>query len=58
MSMCLTLGVTLLNPTAEIQLKPVCSDRDSVYLRITLVLLTYLYVNIIYPSVDSESIAG
>ena len=65
--MCLTLGVTILASTIEIQIllssqftfgTPVCSARASMYLRKTLVLLTDLYMHIIPPSVESEDIAG
>ena len=65
--MCLTIGVTLLDSTTEIQLvlysqcnvgAPVWSDRYFIYLRITLVFLTSLYMHIISPLVDSEAIAG
>ena len=65
--MCLTIGVTLLDSTTEIQLvlssqfigfAPVYSARASMYLRMTLVFLTALYMHIISLSVDSEAIAG
>ena len=65
--MCLTLGVTLLDPTTEIQLvlssqcnvgSPLWSAKASIYLRITLVFLTDLYMHLISPSVDSDAIAG
>ena len=65
--MCLNLGVTILASTLEIQIvlysqctvgAPVWSVRDSMYLRINLVLLSALYMNLIYPSVESEDIAG
>ena len=67
MSICLTLGVTLLASTKEIQLvlsyqctvgAPVWSARDYMYLQIILVLLTALYMHIIYPSVESEAISS
>ena len=67
MSIWLTLGVTLLASTIEIQIvissqctvsAPVWRAKDFIYLRITLVLLTALYMYIIYPSVDSKAIAG
>ena len=57
-SMCLTLGVTILSSTTEIRLvlysqcyvgAPVWSAKASMYLRITLVFLTALYIHIIYP---------
>ena len=59
--MCLTLGVTLLASTIEIQLvlssqctvgAHVWSTKASMYLRITLVFLTDLYMYQISPSVD------
>ena len=65
--MCLTLGVTILASTIEIQLvlyyqctvsAPVCSVKSFVYLRINLVSLTAFYMYLISPSVDSEAIAG
>ena len=65
--MCLTLGLTPLSSTTEIQLvlayqctvgAPVWSARASMYIRITLVLLTDLYMHLIYPSLDSESISS
>ena len=65
--MCLTLGVTLLASTTDIQLvlyskctigASVWSDNYPMYLRITFVLLTYLYMHLIYPSVNSDAIAG
>ena len=37
---------------------PVWIDKASMYLRKALVLLTALYMHTIYPSVDSETIAG
>ena len=64
--MCLTLGVTILASTKEIQLvvssqcnvgAPVRIAKDYIYLRITLVFLTYLYMHLIYPSVESYDIA-
>ena len=57
--MCLTLGVTLLASTTEIQLvlssqytvvAPVWSAKASMYLLIALILLTSLYMHLIYPS--------
>ena len=54
--MCLTLGVTLLASTTEIKLvlssqctvcAPVRSAKASMYLRITLVLFTALYMHLI-----------
>ena len=65
--MCLILGVTLLASTIEIKIvlssqcyvgAPVWSDKGSMYLRITLVFFTYLYMHLIYPSVESYAIAG
>ena len=67
MSMCLTLGVTLLDSTTEIQLvlsyhftvgAPVWSAKAYMYLQIALCFLTYLYIHLIYPSMDSEATAG
>ena len=63
MSMSLTLGATLLDSTTEIQLvlssyftvgAPVWSAKTYMYLRIALVFLIYLYIHLIYPSVDSK----
>ena len=65
--MCLILGVTLLASTIEIKLvlssqftvgAPVWSAKYSMYLRITLVLLTALYMHLISLSVESDAIAG
>ena len=65
--MCLTLGVTILASTIEIQIllssqftfgAPVCSAKSSMHPRITLVSLTALYMYLIYLSVESEVIAG
>ena len=36
----------------------VCRDKASSYLWITLVLLIALYMHLIYPSVESDAIAG
>ena len=56
--MCLTLGITISDSTTEIQLllysnftidAPVCSAKAYMYLRITLVLLTSLYMHIFSP---------
>ena len=67
MSIRLTIGVTTLASTSEIQLvlyyqctvgEPVCIDKASMYIRTALVFLTALYMHIIYPSVHSEAIAG
>ena len=67
MSMFLTLGVTLLASTKEIKCllsfqctvgAPLWSAKVSMYLWIDLVFLTYLYMHLISPSVDSEAIAG
>ena len=66
-SMCLTLGVTLLAPTTEIQLvlsyqctvgALVWSAKASRYLRITFVFLTAFYMHLISQSVESNAIAG
>ena len=66
-SVCLTLGVTILDSTTEIKIVlyyqctvvvPVWSDKASVYLHITLVLLTALYMHLIYPAVESEDTYG
>ena len=66
-SMCLTLGVTILSWTTEIQLvlyyqctvgAPVWIAKYSIYLLIALFFLKSLCVHIIYPSVDSEATAG
>ena len=64
--MCLNLGVTLLALTTEIQL--VLSSKCTVgatwsakafmYLRVTLVFFTDLYIHLIFLSLDSEAIAG
>ena len=65
--MCLTLGVTLLASTKEIKLvlssqcsvgAPVWSAIAYMYLQKNLVILTALYMNRIYPSVESDAIAG
>ena len=65
--MCLTQVGTLLASTTEIQLvlssqctvgAPVLSSKASMYLQITLVFLTALYMRLIYPSVESDYIAG
>ena len=65
--MCLTLGVTILTSTTEIQLvlssqctvgSPVWSAKASMYLRINLVFLTAFYMHLIYPSMDSDAIYG
>ena len=62
--MCLTLGLTILASTTEIKRElssqctvgaPVWSAKSSMYLRITLVLLTALYMHIVYISVESEA---
>ena len=64
--MCSSLVVTLLASTSEIQIvlssqctvgAPIWSYKASMYLRITLVYLTALYMHLIYPSVESDSIA-
>ena len=66
-SIYLALGVTLLASTTEIQLLlyykctvgvPVWSSKSSMYLWITLVFLTALYIHIISPSVESDAIAS
>ena len=65
--MCLTPGVTILYSTTEKQLvldyqcnfgAPVWISKASMYLQISLVLFTALYINLISPPVDSESIVG
>ena len=65
--MCLTLGVNLLASTTEIQSvlsskctvgAPVWSDKSSMYTRITLFLLTVLYMHLTSTSVESDSISG
>ena len=67
MSMYLTLGVSLLDSTTEIQFVfsyqcnfgvPVWSANASMYLRIALFLLTALYMYLIYSSMDSDSTSG
>ena len=66
-TLCLTLGVTILASTKDIKLvlsshftvgAPVWIDKASMYLRITLFFLTALYMHTIYPSVESDAIAG
>ena len=63
--MCLTLGVTILASTAEIQHvlsyqctvgTPVWNSKSSMHLRITLVFFTAFYIYLIYPSVESDAI--
>ena len=58
--MCLTLGVTILDSTTEIQLvlsyqctvsAPVLSAKDTMYLCIYLSFLKSFYMHLIYPSV-------
>ena len=65
--MCLTLEGNLLASPTEIQLvlsskcnvgAPVWSAKAYIYLQIIFVLLTSLYMHIIYTSVDSDSIYG
>ena len=65
--MCLLLGVTFLDSKTEIQLlssyqftfgAPVCSDKASMDLWVALVLLTSLYMHLIYIPVDSENKTG
>ena len=65
--MCLTLGVIILDSTTEMKLvlsyqctvgSLVWSARDSMYLRITLVLLTDSYIHLFSPYVESDAIAG
>ena len=65
--MFLNLVVTILVLTIEIKLvlsyqynvgAPVWSAKDSMYLRINLVFFTDLYMHLIYPSVESDAIAG
>ena len=66
-SICLTIGVTILASITEIQLAlysrctvsaPVWITGASVYLHITLVFLTALYMHLISPSVESYDISG
>ena len=61
--MCLTIVVTLLDSTIDIQLvlsyhftvgAPVWSAKTSMYLLITFFKLTYLYMHLISPSVDLD----
>ena len=61
-NVCLTLGVTVLASTTQIQLvlyyqctvcAPVWIDKASVYIRIALVLLTTFGMNLISQSVES-----
>ena len=65
MSMCLTLGVTILSSRTEIELAlsyqctvfaQVWSAKVSMYLRIALFFLTALCMHLISPSVKSEAI--
>ena len=67
MSMYLTLGVNILASTTEINIllssqynvgAPMWRANASMYTRITLVLLTAFYMHLIYPSVESEAVAG
>ena len=64
--MCLTPGVTILASTTERQLvlsyqwtvgAPVWSAKASIYLWITLVLFTAVYMHLISPSLESDAIA-
>ena len=64
MSLCLTLGVTLLDSTTEIQLvlssqctdgAPVWIDIAYMYLQISLFILTALYMHEISTSLESEA---
>ena len=65
--MCLNPGVTISDSTKEIQLllpsqytvgALMWSAKDFMYLRRSLVLLTDLYMYLIYPPLVSEAIAG
>ena len=65
--MCLTLGLTILASTTEIQRvlysqytvgSIVLSAKVSMYRRIALVLCTYLYLHLISSPVDSEVTPG
>ena len=65
--MCLTIGVTLLASTTEIQrvlssqstvCVPVWSATASIYIGINLTFLTALYMHLISASVESDDIAG
>ena len=67
MSMCLTIGVTILDSTTEIQRMlsfqcnvgtPVWIAKDSMYLRITLVVLKDVYMHLFSPSLESDAIDG
>ena len=67
MSFFLTLGLTILASKTEMQIvlsykctvgTPLWSARASMYLCITLVFLTALYMHIISPSVESDYISG
>ena len=67
MSICLILGGTYLASKTEIELvlyyqytvgAAAWIDKDSMYIRTSLVLLKSLYMHLISPLVDSESIAG
>ena len=62
MSICLTIVVTILSSTTEVQLvlssqftagSPVWNDKYYMNLRIALVFLTALYSHLISPSVES-----
>ena len=65
--MCLTLGVSILASTTEIQilLSSQCTVHESVWsakatmqCQISVVFLIALYMYLIYPSVESEATAG
>ena len=65
--MCLTLGVNISASTKETKLVlysqctvgvPIWSFKAYMYLWIVFVIFTYLYMHIISPSVESDSIAG
>ena len=65
--MCLILGLTLIASTTEIQLvlsyqctvgATTWSAKAFMYLCITLIFLKALYMHLIYPSVESDTIAG
>ena len=67
MTTCLTLGLTILSSTIEIQ--PVlyyqCTvgatvriAKDSIYLQIYLVFLTPFFMHQISPPVESEAVSG
>ena len=65
--MCLTIGLTISDSKIDIKFvlssqctagAPLWSYKASMFLQIALVLLTSLYMHLIYPSVESDYIAG